>query len=257
MAAIALFGIAVTVVAGLLTGGLSQLIDPKGQLDAVRGEAAVRVTVDRAFQSVHAAHNILDLNTETLDQEVFVRSGGVPAHKLSLRLGLEGRRQQAVRIVNIRPEVTKRSDRYLGTLFTYYEEGGSDAEQMAVDLDDRNPQADAVSPDTGEVVGPYFAERTITLAEGEVVAATINFTTQDAYIEFDIVIEVVYGDQREEIRINDSGRPFTLTACGPTMKDYGAVYVAGVLPTFRIGAPDWIPPEDGEWILTREPCEDD
>lgn len=251
-ATVVVFAAVGAVITSLITGGLNQILDPNAQLDAIRGEPAVRVTVDPVNQLVYASEKKIVVDPEALysDMDLFIRMGGVPANTMTLALGLEGRRQQTVRIVDIRPEIRARSRPLTGALLLSYDAGGSDVERIAFDLDDNRPVAHAISDETGEVDRrPYFADRTITLAEGEVVTATLDFSVRDAYVEFDILIEVVYGNQREQIIVTDKGRSFSLTACAEELNDYAVAYVSEPGPIIQIDREN-PPPERLSFLAT-------
>lgn len=236
--------------ASLIQAGVNQAVEPARVLDAARNDAAARITVDDMDSLVYASpekfvptpedHDLLD-NTGTGFMELFVRSGGVPAGSFALTLGLEGRRQQTVRIVDVRPEIVHRDQPFTGSLFLTYDAGGSDIERMALELDDPHPQAKVISEDTAEPGGPYFHSRTITLMNGEVVAVNLEVSARKAYVVFNILVEVVYGDRHEWIRVDGGGKPFSLTACAPSIYDYEAAYISEPGPIIQIDPSNWTP----------------
>lgn len=176
-------------VTGLVTSTVDQFIEPNRVLDSARRDPAVRVSIDHRDGLVYATADrfvpgpsngrYLDNLTPGFD-ELYVGNGGIRASAFSLTLGLEGRRNQTIRVAEIRPVITRRDVPLTDSLFLTYDAGGSDTERMTFNLDQPRPIARAINPDTGEPGDPFFTDRTITLSEGEVVTTVLDFAIDES-----------------------------------------------------------------------------
>jgi hypothetical protein len=268
---VAVIAIAAFVTKDLLTQGLQQQVDPPHVLDQMSREPAVRTTPDLAGYGtdgnlmalpgvfVATAAEMATLNeraTSEGGQDRYTRlildKGGVQIYKFAMNLGLEGRRNEQIRIADIKPVILKRVQPMNGTLICSPAAGGGPVEAMDFDLDSRIPQAllHEESGDSQEL--PYFSKRTITLNRGEVVDTYLTFKTEAYYVEFNLAVDVVYGGQNETITVTNGGKPFKITGYGggepfssvTGLRHYQNAYIVGTgEPAHQIDPASWTSPD--------------
>lgn len=166
-------------------------------------------------------------------------AGGADISALSFRILLEGRRNEAVRIVDIYPVNIKREKPFGGMLFDMPPQAGVPNMRMIFNMDEKFPYAyEAVADKSDGQLVPgelFFGKNTIFLPSREQEAVIVRATTQQNAVSFDLKIKYVIGDERRETTINDGGRRFQVTAprCLTTNGlQYSAAY--GFADTFSL-----------------------
>lgn len=213
-----------------------QIGDHSERLDELRAGPEIRTTVTKVYlddegrtmataqghQPDLELRDKLDQPGAAADQDVLdrlERSGGVRVEALTLRLILEGRRNQQIRITDIVPEVVERSEPLAGTLFFMPAQGGEPSLSLLLDLDQIHPVAREVAEDSTpfdlKPGPPYFDANTISLKEGEQQVVVMRVRTQHSFFTFRIRIDYQIGGQPKSITVDDAGKPFTITALHP------------------------------------------
>lgn len=145
--------------------------------------------------------------------QLIASKGGIQVGRLKMTVGLEGRRQQTVRVVDVRAVILTRDEPLTGTLLCAPPEGADVTEKMLFNLDRPVPVAQLVD-ENGEANSRYFSQRTISLTRNERVTLDLTFDLTVTYTEWVIELDVVYGDVHETIRVDNLGGPFRLTGYG-------------------------------------------
>lgn len=156
---------------------------------------------------------------------------------LFLRLALSGNRSDPVRIMDITPVGTCEKPADAGTLFEDPPAGGEDSIRLSFDLDSQDPIAMVSEDVNGEWVDrPYFADHTVSLANGEQQIFTIELSTEIATCAVELELEVLEGKEIVTQRVTDGGDPFRVTADLPRTA-WKQVYVGGVSSCTGLFAP--------------------
>jgi hypothetical protein len=176
------------------------------------------------------------VTAEKLDADLRAH-GGVDVRKLSLRVVLEGRRNQEIRILDIRPVGVRRTAPANGTLFYLPPQGSTPTMKMIVDFDDPLPVLrTAVIGQGDELVGtdPFFEEKTIRLRDRERDVILLRATAERYSVAFKLEVDYLIGATRKRLVIDDGGRPFRVTGmnCGaePGIASYASAYQLGTSP---------------------------
>jgi hypothetical protein len=142
-------------------------------------------------------------------------AGGVNVGKLTIRVVLEGHRNQQIRILDIHPVVVEKTQPLAGTLFSAPPQGGSATMRMIIDFDQPNPIArevlqnsDPLDPKGGQ---PFFYNTTISLNDREQQVLFIRTRVERYYVAFILQIDYRIGDENKTIQITDQGQPFRIT----------------------------------------------
>ena len=143
---------------------------------------------------------------------------------MKLRLVLEGRRAEEVRIIDIMPEVIERKEPTQGTFFDVAPQGIDDDINLDLDLDSPNLVLLTEDPKPE----PFFESKTISLKDREQVVLQIHVVAQMYYYSYRFkIIYFIGGEKREQI-VSNGNMPFEITGprCTPDRKalSYRAVY---------------------------------
>jgi hypothetical protein len=239
----------VTAVTGItvavLTSIPSQIVDERKLGDSVRGGDDIAVTVDHvnddgffsmAFPSrwdlapEDPVRSAVDTDSATALVAKERDAGAYPVPYLRIRLILEGRRNQQIQITDLAVTDLQFAPAFRGTLVALSQEGATDNQQVAFDLDDAIPRAmDAGAGGDGRAK-TYFQSRSISLADREqvVLLAQIN-PRRDTSATFNLSLRYTIGGESRSVTIDDGSRPFRVTApsCarhGGTSVDYDRAY---------------------------------
>jgi hypothetical protein len=173
-------------------------------------------------------------------------AGGVPLGSELLRIQLEGRRNQEITVVDIRPKIIARAAPLDGTLFEAGSEGVATT-RVGIDFDERAPLPREVPEDDGsfdapETWGdPYFENFTIKLEDKASEDILIGIIATRYYIEFDLVLPYTLGGATQTRIINNDGRHFRIS---------GANCISDTLMKYRRG---FINGYGGGWGLKPVP----
>jgi hypothetical protein len=237
-----------TVVAGVLTGIPGQIFDVEAVKDTVRPGPDFRHSVDVVYLDDEAysvalrgayrptageAQLMRHLDNITAPQlaEQLRAHGGVDVRDLTLRIVLEGRSNQEVRILDIRPVVTERRAPVAGTLFSVTPQAGAPTMKTIIDLDDPLPVLRTLVLKDGWLpVGgrPYFEDNTIRLKDRERDVLLVRAAANRYSVAFKLEVDYLVGAKRKTTVIDDAGRPFRVTGvhCGskPGIASYTSAY---------------------------------
>lgn len=233
---------------GLLTAGLAALVtalfvglpwelrDVPGAKDRVRdlarGDQPLRITIvskhydesySMIFADLHEAtaeqqrmmtgENLTAESVVQLERE-FDEAGGVPLEGELLRLQVEGRRNQQVTIVDIRPRILERAAPLSGTAFLIPSEGVATT-RLGFDLDARVPEAREVPELFFDQVdkwgGRYFENFTINLKDQASETLVVGLRAEHFYVEFDLVFTYTLGGVTKTQTLDNDGRHFRIT----------------------------------------------
>jgi hypothetical protein len=139
-------------------------------------------------------------------------AGGVNLEKLTIRLVLEGRRNEEIRILDIQPVIVSRTAPLDGTLFFLPPQGAAPTLQMATNLDVPIPVIDNVGSNGKPTHKPYFDAYSISLHDGEEQTLTIRATTEHFNVAFKLRVSYVIGNHEETKVIANNGQPFRVSA---------------------------------------------
>jgi hypothetical protein len=242
------------VITGALAGIPGQLFDVEAVKDRVRpgpdfrhsveivnlADQGYRIAVPGRYRptpkEARLAERLDGVTAPQLDAEL--RShGGVDVQKLSLRIVLEGRSNEEVRILDIRPVAVRRTAPIDGTLFNVTPQGSTPTLRMIVDLDDAVPVLrTAVIGPRDELIGtrPFFEEKTIRLRDRERDVVLIRATAERYSVAFKLEVDYVVGARRKRTVIDNRGRPFRVTGTScttePGVASYKRIYDLGTGP---------------------------
>lgn len=249
------------VVTGVLVALPAQVVDVPKLQDEIRPGADIRVTrevvhlEDQGYSMATPdkytpTAEQLSLMTDTdltqvteLAQQIRA-AGGADLDQLSLRLLLEGRSSQEIRVVDIEAVDIKREPPYSGTLFSVPPEAGPTNLQMIFNLDESFPRArEAVyttNPYTPEPGALFFSKTSIPLPDRHQELVVARFRTEKNAVSFAIRIAYVIGGERRQMTIDDNGKPFRVTSssqCSPDSSEpsYDSVYELGIGAGHSIG----------------------
>jgi hypothetical protein len=223
---------------GILTGIPGQLLDVPAIKDRLRSGPDLSVTAEtvylddegRSFATPRGVEPGAQLRralrqpgaAASPDLVTKLRAaGGVSFAVLTLRLILEGRRNQQVDILDIRPDPAslRRAAPLAGTLFHVSAQGGSATLRMLVNLDEpvpvaREPRLDSAT-ETQRPGAPFFENTTISLQDRERQVVVLRALTERYDATFRLRITYRIGDSDKVVLVDDGGRPFQVTAPSP------------------------------------------
>jgi hypothetical protein len=143
-------------------------------------------------------------------------AGGIDLGDLSIRVGLQGRRNQEIRIVDIGVVIQDRSKPWQGTLFGAPPQGGTPTMQMIADLDKPKPVFGEVNDEEGpfnlKVGAPFFAKTWISLKDREPQELILRTFTRQHHVSFKLEIKYRIGDGTRTKVLDNNGKPFEVTA---------------------------------------------
>lgn len=139
--------------------------------------------------------------------------GGANPQELMLRLTLEGRRNQPIRVDDVRPVNIRRRAPLRGTLLFIPPQGPGQTIKMMFDFDEVEPRA-RTAVDKGGVHTPgglFFEDKTLSLTDGEEDALLIKSVATRSAVSFDVRVDYRIGDEAKHLVIDNNGHPFALT----------------------------------------------
>jgi hypothetical protein len=240
-----------SMIVGVLTGIPGQVFDVESVKDSVRPGPDFRSSVEIvnladqgfsvAFPGAYRPSpgearlaSRLDGNTAPQLDARLRAHGAVDLRKLSLRIALEGRSNEELRILDIRPVDVVRTAPVAGTLFYIPPQEGAATLRMIVNLDDPLPVVrTAVIGSGDELVGtrPFFEENTIRLRDRERDVILLRATAERYSVRFKLEVEYLIGAKRKHAVIDDDGRPFRVTGMNctaePGIASYANAYELG------------------------------
>jgi hypothetical protein len=150
-------------------------------------------------------------------------AGAADPNVLTLRITLEGRRNEKVKIDDIEAVDVKRQPRFANVLVLGEPQGPRNTIPMMFNLDEFRPvvrtaepikATDPVKPTEKDDVrpGPPFFQRTqLTLGDGEENALVVQSITTRQAVSFRIRISYRLGADRKTLTIDNAGHPFAVT----------------------------------------------
>jgi hypothetical protein len=240
------------IVAGTLTGLLNQVIDVPAAQDLARLGPDIRIISEVIHDDDQGYTMVLpnryqptshqqDIVSKFLGNELEAltaqlrMAGGADLGKLSIRVLLEGRRNQEIRVVDIYPVNIKREPRFSGTIFHMPPQAGGPNSQMIFDMDERFPRAREFAW-KGETIVPgdlFFRKTTISLPDRAQDVLVIRATAKKQSISFDLQVTYFVGGEQRQVVFNDNGKPFQVTA---THCD-AATHFASYVNAYELGKP--------------------
>jgi hypothetical protein len=243
-----------TLATGALTGIPGQVFDVEAVKDSIRPGPDFRHSVeivnldDQGFsvafrgryQPTTAQQRLMrrldGVTAPQLAAQLRAR-GGVDLRTLSLRVVVEGRSNQTVTILDIRPIAVVRTAPVGGTLFSIPPQAGAPTMKMIVDLDDPTPVLRTVVLKNGwQPVGgrPFFEDNTIRLRDRERDVLVIRATAERYSVAFKLEVDYLVGAKRKAAVIDDRGRSFRVTGLrcsrAPGFAAYTRAYELGTGP---------------------------
>jgi hypothetical protein len=240
-----------TLATGALTGIPAQVFDLEAVKDSVRPGPDFRRTVEvvnlddqgysvafpgryRPTASQQRLMSRLDgVTAPRLAAQLRAR-GGVDVRALTLRIVLEGRSNQAVTILDMRPVAVARTVPVGGTLFSVPPQAGAPTMKMIVDLDKPLPVLRTVVLKHGwQPVGgrPFFEDITIRLRDRERDVLLVRAVADRYSVAFKLEVDYLVGAKRKTAVIDDRGRPFRVTglrcSAAPGFAAYASAYELG------------------------------
>ena len=192
--------------------------------DKISGAPPLRVTVREDPQGGSDGFSVAakspagmesKLRRATSCDSLFVaakRAGAVDVHQSIHDVLLEGRTFRDVTIVDMRAKVLTREPALRGAAITCASAGAIESIGVMFNLDDETPRARKIRSglQPGE---PYFRRgNAISLTSDEVQPVQVVAQISRGYVEWEIEAEVIIDGDRRTITINNSGKPFRLTA---------------------------------------------
>ncbi|MGC4804170.1 hypothetical protein [Micromonospora sp. DT233] len=153
----------------------------------------------------------------TLDRlaEELRAAGGADVPEQTLRLALEGRRNQPIRVSSVKPVNIRRTKPHAGTLLIVPPQDSGNTLEMMFNFDEVEPQARiAESRDGGfefRPGGPFFQKKTITIKDAVEDVLVIRSVVTRWAVSFDIRIDYYLGDQAKFAIIDNDGHPFSFS----------------------------------------------
>lgn len=248
-------GLVISAIGALVVASLTSLPGQIFDLDAAKDrirpgdDLAVRVDVlhldDQGFSMVApgdhppteaelAALRSFDLERVEQLSAGLRRRGWFELEQLTLRLALQGRSNQEVEIVDIRPTQLVRTPPIRGTLSYLPPQEGAATISLLLNTDETRPAMRAVTgiDEWGQIPGePFFETMTISLADRERDVAVIRASAQHTAVRFKLELDYLLGGELKSIVIDDGGRPFRITPLNCVARgvaSYRAVYNFGV-----------------------------
>jgi hypothetical protein len=225
-----------TLVTGVLTGIPAQLFDVPAVQDKLRSGPDFSAVADitylddegrsMATRSSEVSEQLLRALAQPMAAvapeflELARVAGGVNVEKLTIRVILEGRRNQQIRILGIRPVMVEQTPPLGGMLFNVPPQAGDATMQMIIDFDRPNPVVREILPGSDPLSGPkggrpFFDNNTISLRDREQQVLLIRAAVTWYYAAFNLQIDYRIGDESRTMQISDHGQPFRVTGLHP------------------------------------------
>ncbi|MFI5960022.1 hypothetical protein [Cryptosporangium sp. NPDC051539] len=150
-------------------------------------------------------------------------AGAADPNVLTVRVTLEGRRNQPVKIDAIEAVNVQRRNPYSGIFLSIPPQGPGNTIKMMLNLDEVRPVVRAAipvpsgdPPRTTERDGvrpgsPYFADKTLTIDDAEEDALVVQSIAARWATSFDLRITYRLGDQTRSLLVDNDGHPFAVT----------------------------------------------
>jgi hypothetical protein len=247
-------------IVGVLTGLPGQLLDLDAAKDQLRPGPDLRTRVDvvhlddQGYSMAFADDYTPTQNQDQLTRAIFEdpealsrhlrRSGGVDVERLTLRVLLEGRSNQEIHVVDIRPVDLRRTAPLEGTLFFVPPQEGAASIVLLLNMDERVPVATGVDrvDEWGPVPGgPFFESNSIRLADREQDILVIRVSATREAVQFRLQADYLLGDDLKSTVIDDDGKPFALTPLNCVRRG-----IASYRRGYEFGAPK---PRPEKWVL--------
>lgn len=234
-------GIAATVVGALVVAGVTglapDLIDGPAVRDKVAGAVSpdeVRYAVsyrDPAFmQLLPAGIELTDAeraflnawsldhrdpggyNLDTLIADLHRRGGANPESQM-LRITLEGRRAEPIRVDNVYPVDINRTPPLDGTYLDIPPQAPGETINMMFNFDEVNPRARvAVGGNDGATPGdPFFQQHTLTLTDTDEDTISLKSVVSRWAVSFKVRIDYRIGTRSGHLVVDNGGHPFAIS----------------------------------------------
>ncbi|MYS19904.1 hypothetical protein GTW78_06525 [Streptomyces sp. SID4948] len=134
---------------------------------------------------------------------------------MTVRLTLTGNRNQRIDILDIQPDIVRKTPPLSGTYVCAPPQGGPSTMNMMFDMDRPRPIARDVgfgSNDEAIPGKPFFGQRTITLGDTEQQVVLARAFTAHHYVAFRLAVTYMLGATEKHTVIDDHGSPFQVTA---------------------------------------------
>ncbi|NKE62880.1 hypothetical protein FXN61_41625 [Lentzea sp. PSKA42] len=159
-------------------------------------------------------------------------SGAASLRQQVIRLHLEGPKDRAITVTDIRPVIRDTRPPLNGSLVWAPPQGPELSSEVLLKLDDPFPVVQSSVEDaTGRrrvPAGPFFPAHTIKLNDGETHEVVVTASADVHSYDYELAVIYQSGANVKEVRVNDSGRDFRISgmACGgPHIASYRAAYV--------------------------------
>jgi hypothetical protein len=170
----------------------------------------------------------------------FLRTLGSTDETTWVRIVLDGTAGRTSTVTDAHAVIVKRQQPSPAALFHFSGEGSQDVVGWFFDLDEFESPAHQLK-DTPDRAAPlYFANKTVTVAPGEVVTIDAIAATRTCDCLWKIELEVVVDGKPRIVRIDDDGKPFH-TSGGPTgVPEYLWAYLTddSTVSRFQLKQPD-------------------
>jgi hypothetical protein len=150
-------------------------------------------------------------------------AGAADPNVLTVRVTLEGRRNQPIKVDAIEPVNIRRQAPYSGIFLSIPPQGPGNTIKLMFNLDEVQPIARVAVPvkegdppkptekDDIRPGPPFFQNTTLTVNDGQEDAIVIQSVATRWATSFDIRIAYRVGDQAKSLIINNAGHPFAVT----------------------------------------------
>ncbi|MFI6230122.1 hypothetical protein ACIBCR_22765 [Micromonospora echinospora] len=244
-------GIVVAVASALVLAAGPEIVDSDAKKDQVRdtfrNDPELRYTVepmDERLQLVLPAGFVLSDKQQRMipSHELFASgelraAGAATVDVLTLRVTLEGRRNQDIFVDSVAPVVVERQAPFSGTLFYAPSQGAGTVTKMMFNLDERQPRARIVEnyeegdgetarifaglTDGAKPGALFFRENTLTIKDAQEDALLIQSVATEQAVSFNIKIDYRIGGKKKALIIDDEGFPFRVSPLNCVTKGSG------------------------------------
>jgi hypothetical protein len=209
--------------------GINQLTQ-SGEAVNIDDLSVWRIGSYLAFESEFSPAQVETLNDQSEQEQWLVDQGAVDMGSVEVRLALSGNRADVVRIVNMTPVSDCSQPPYSGALFVSPAAGGESITRLSFDLDDPDPVAKTTNVEDGASrEEPYFANNTLSLKQDEQQVFIVTATTRLHLCSFDLDLSILENGTIRTQTIDNHGSPFQVTAPLADRRQWGQVYLGGVM----------------------------
>jgi hypothetical protein len=237
-------GAMATIFSSWITQIPAQLANPQEAKDSIRSGPDFSVSVDTVRLDDEGRSAVFqgEFRPSAAQQRILSRpgaaaapwfdrfvhaAGGVNLDDLTVRLTLTGHRNQQIDILDIRPDIVRRTVPLSGTYVCVPSQGGPSTMNMVFDMDRPSPIARDIGSggsDAGIPGRPFFGQRTITLRDTEQQVVLARAFTARHYAAFRLDVTYMLGDKEKHAVIDDHRHPFQVTAISPGAGRKGSSY---------------------------------